>query len=264
MNWQSVAWLADGSDSPRKDAVDALVANLASDHSVLAALSSSRFEMTPFLAKMGTVVLTNEAILVAKDRLFGRPKTDLTVHLSNIRGTAVGPLLGVGPTWEVAFQNERGVYGTIYFQDPANAERFERELRSAIGRQRAEAADPDLAEAHRALALAQAQPDGDVGKSMGPDQVTAESRQLREHYDRGNYGPVWARRVELGYGVPTEGVAQSDAFWLNAAPALAALKTGMKEHPMVAMCCGVAESEVDRDDPAQVAAVDEFNHLYFR
>ena len=79
----------------------------------------------------------------------------------------------------------------------------------------------------------------------------------------GNFEAAWARRVQLGYGVTTDGVTQPDAFWLNADAALAALKTGMRDHPMVAMCCGVAEREVDNSDPQQVAAVREFNRLFF-
>ena len=123
--------------------------------------------------------------------------------------------------------------------------------------------DPALAATLRAMRLATEgpQPTGE-GEAMTPGSVAATSHWLQQEYRAGRYDAAFRRRVELGYGVRSENVPQADWFWFNAAPALSALKSGMREHPVTAMCCGVAEQSMDSSDPAQVAAVDEFNRLY--
>lgn len=123
--------------------------------------------------------------------------------------------------------------------------------------------DPDLAQLHRAVALVEAQPAGDLGKTLSPAQVISESRQMRSQLASGQLQGVWGRRLELGTGVSPQGVPQPDWFWLNAAPALAALRMGLKDHPMVAMCCGLAEQARNRDDAEQSAAVAQFNRFFF-
>lgn len=263
MDWTSSAWSPTGSDAPRGDVVDALCVSLAPGERVLAAIATTRFELPPFVGKIATVVLTTKSVIVAKEKIFGRPKPNLTLAVDKIQASGVGPLLGVGPTWEVNFRLDRGQSATIYFQSPPDAERFEQELKRAAGRAGAEANDPDLARLHLALEMSRDQPNGQEGKLMQPAQVSSEAQRLRERYRQGNYQFVWDRRVQLGYGVPEEGVASRDYFWLNAAPALAALKLGLKEHPMVSMCCGVAEQHADRSDPEQNAAVQDFNRLFF-
>jgi hypothetical protein len=67
------------------------------------------------------------------------------------------------------------------------------------------------------------------------------------------------RRVELGFGVPLDGVPQADRFWLNAAPAIAALRLGFKDHPMVAMCRGVADQDEDYSDLSSADAAVSVN-----
>ncbi len=123
--------------------------------------------------------------------------------------------------------------------------------------------DPDLAQLRRAVALAQSQPAGDLGQTLTPAQVVVESRRMRNQLAAGQLQSVWGRRLELGTGVSPQGVPLPDWFWLNAAPAIAALRLGLKDHPMVAMCCGVAEQARNRDDAEQSAAVAEFNRLFF-
>jgi len=123
--------------------------------------------------------------------------------------------------------------------------------------------DPDLAQLHRSLAMADAQPRDEIGESLSPEQVIQDSVRIRDLIAHGQLREAWDRRLQLGYGVSREGVPQSDWFWLNADPAIAALKLGFKDHPAVAMCCGVAEEARDRSDPEQVAAVAEFNRLFF-
>ncbi len=259
-SWANTAWTPQGMDAPRTPSVDAIVS--ATDK-VIAAAATIRFELRPFLAKMGTVVLTSQDLRVAKDRMFGNPRVDHTVALSDIEASRFGPLLGVGPTWELTFRvTGRGV-GTIYFHHPNSAEQIERRLREQAGRLQAEAADPALAQLHRGLAMAEAMPDGREGKDMSAAQVTQEARRIRSQYVSGDFASAWVRRVQLGYGVPTDG-EQQDAFWLNAAAALAALKSGMRDHPMVAMCCGVAEQYVNYADPEQAAAASELNRLFYQ
>ena len=104
---------------------------------------------------------------------------------------------------------------------------------------------------------------GEIGKTLTPEQVIHESRRMREQVASGDLRPAWDRRVLLGWGVSTSGVPQADRFWLDAAPAIAALRLGLKGDPMIAMCCGVAEREQDYSDPEQRAAVEEFNKLFF-
>jgi hypothetical protein len=104
---------------------------------------------------------------------------------------------------------------------------------------------------------------GNIGKTLTPEQVVHESRRMREQVASGDLRSAWDRRVQLGWGVSTSGVPQADRFWLDAAPAIAALRLGLKGDPMIAMCCGVAEREQDYSDPEQRAAVEEFNKLFF-
>ena len=207
-------------------------------------------------APMAAVVLTDRALIVAKNRIFGHPKADRTIPLEEITRSGVGPLLGVGPTWEVTFQGQHGTVGTMYFGWPPDAEQVERELRAAVSEVLAEIADPDLAQLHRSLGASRAQPPGDIGKALTAAQIADESRRMRQQVASGDLRLAWDRRVQLGYGVPSEGIPQADRFWLNAAPAIAALRMGLKDHPMVPMCSGMAEREHDRDDPQQRAAVE--------
>lgn len=111
--------------------------------------------------------------------------------------------------------------------------------------------------------MSRAKPPGEIGKELTPAQLIAKARLAREQLARGEYEALWQRRVQLGYGVPDENVPQAERFWLDAAAAIAALYSGQKDHPMVAMCCGVAERKVNRAGPEQVDAVGLFNRLYF-
>jgi hypothetical protein len=123
--------------------------------------------------------------------------------------------------------------------------------------------DPALDDFQKAMAAVQAAPPGDAGTGMSPEQVAHEVRRLRELLRSGRYAEAWAQRVHLGYDVPLDGVERSDAFWINAAGALAALRSGQKQHPMVAMCAGVCEQYLDSSDAEQAAAKDEIYERYF-
>jgi hypothetical protein len=261
MNWRNSARIPENA-APNPESVDGIVAALPHTERVLLACRTGRFEMASWVARMPTVVLTTGALHIAKDRLIGRPRIDRSIPLADITGSGYGPLLGVGPTWEVSFRGAYNAVGTMYFDGPVEAETVEAEIRAAVTAISA-TADPDLAAFHSSVTAARAQPPGELGKSLSAEQVIAESRRLRAWYEDGNHRAAWERRVELGYGVPSEGVPQPDLFWLDAAPALAALSLGLQEHPMVAMCCGCAESNQDYGDAEQRAVVEEFNRRFF-
>ena len=262
MDWRVTAVIPEGA-APAESIVDSVCAALTVDQEVLLACVTSRLEFGMWVAHGATVVVTNQSLMVAKDRLLGRPKANKIIPLLKITHCGVGPLLGVGPTWEVTFRAEYGSQGSMYFAGPSQAQQVESALREAVSGLRAEMADPDLAQLNRSLRTARAQPEGRAGESLSPEQLIDESRKIRQQFSSGHLRTVWDRRAQLGYGIASEGVPQPDRFWLDAIPAIAALRLGLKEHPMVAMCCGVAEAGQDRDDPEQRAAVEEFKRLYF-
>lgn len=123
--------------------------------------------------------------------------------------------------------------------------------------------DPERAKLERALALSREMPPGDLGKSLTPHDVLVEARWMLRQYDDGNLREVWARRLDLGYSLSLDQIENPESFWINACPALAALKLGLKDHPLVATCCGMAEQNIDWADHDQVAAKDQFNALFF-
>lgn len=125
--------------------------------------------------------------------------------------------------------------------------------------------DPDLAQFHRAIAAAQDGPPMDVDD---PGRYTAADfagivMWMREAIERGDLEGVWERRLQFGYKVGESHMERSDFFWFNALPAIAALRSGRRDHPAVAMCAGSAESVLSRSDPAEAGAVREINERYF-
>jgi hypothetical protein len=262
MDWRETAVVPEGAD-PDPAAVDSIASTLPAGQHVLLACQTTRFEMNVWVARMATVVLTNQALIVAKGRMFGHPKPDRVIPLSEITATGVGPLRGAGPTWEVTFRGQGTATGAIYFDGPAQAQEVKRALEAAASSAPAEAADPGLAQVNRSIALGGARPPGDTGKGLPPAQVIDESRRMHQQVTTGDLRSAWDRRLQLGYSVRFDGVPQADRFWFEAAPAIAALQLGLKDHPMVAACCGMAEQEQDRSDPEQSAAVEKIRKLFF-
>ena len=124
--------------------------------------------------------------------------------------------------------------------------------------------DPALVELRAAFALADKEPpEGNAGASMSSMEIEDVVTWMRDAYDRGMLRAVWERRLALGHDINLDQLPRSTAFWLNATPAIAALRLGLKDHPAVAMFCGRAEDFEDRSVPEQAAAVAEFNRLYF-
>jgi len=262
MDWRETAVVPKGA-GPDPAAVDSIASALPAGQHVLLACQTTRFEWNVWVARMATVVVTNQALIVAKGRMFGRPKPDRVIPLSEITATGVGPLRGAGPTWEVTFRGQSTAMGTIYFDGPAQAQEAKRALEDAVSGALAEAADPDFAQVNRSFAAGRARPPGDAGKTLTPAQVTDESRRMRQQIAAGDLRSVWDRRLQLGYNVSFDGVPQVDRFWFEAAPAISALRLGLKDHPMAPACCGMAEQEQDRSDPEQRAAVEEINKRFF-
>jgi hypothetical protein len=86
---------------------------------------------------------------------------------------------------------------------------------------------------------------------------------MREAFEWKNLEGVCARRLEFGCRVGEADMKRRDFFWFNSLPAIAALRSGHREHPAVSMCAGLAESVMDRGDAAEVDAVREINTRYF-
>jgi hypothetical protein len=248
----------DGADRPRRDALITLNRLVPAGETLRAALQSHRFEDGIHTFRLGHVLITSKAIYAAKDRLFGSPKLNVRVPLDGVSRTGVGPLYGVGPTWQVAFQGRQS--GFFYVSNGRDAETIGEILGRSIGAM----TDPDLDQLNRSIDAARQAPPGNKGKSLTSQRVSVESREIRARIEAGDLQGGWDRRVVLGYGLPLTDIPQVDQFWIDAAPAIAALKLGLKDHPMVAMCCGLAEQNADLGDPEQASAVAEFHRLYFQ
>jgi hypothetical protein len=60
------------------------------------------------------------------------------------------------------------------------------------------------------------------------DDKAAVLAWMKEHFDRGSYRDVWEFREALGYEFVQEQEGSRIWFWVNAYPALAALRAGIK------------------------------------
>jgi hypothetical protein len=218
-----------------------------------------------FIDRFGTwhkgtwgMIVTDAEVVVGKKGLFG-PKIIFRSPVTDLVRYGVGMQGGHGPMWEYATSLAGGGTVAFLFRTSDAAESIAVCVNDAVGGAR----DPDRDSLNRGMRMSRAMPPGEIGKELTPAQVIVEACRAREQLASGDYGALWERRVELGYGVTDKDIPQTDRFWLDAAAAIAAVRIGQKEHPMVAMCCGVAESNVDRSDPEQVEAVRLFNDLYF-
>lgn len=129
---------------------------------------------------------------------------------------------------------------------------------------RTEPVDPAWEQLQRELAAASAEPTGRGEEPMVGAAMSAVVVWMRTAYEDGQLDAIWQCRLRYGYGVDHDNETQSDWFWFNAYPALAALKTGRRDHPLVATCCGLADQAADRKSPEQARAQDEFEQLYHR
>jgi hypothetical protein len=134
------------------------------------------------------------------------------------------------------------------------------EITELVKASRKTSADPDLETSHRSRALVEAEPDCDTESSDGwtPGDYAHLVAWMRGAKPR----DVWERRVALGYRLQQNDAVQKDWFWVNALPALAGLRLGLKEHPFVAMCAGIADQTVDRGNAYQMKAITEINQQF--
>lgn len=121
---------------PEVDSLRALAASLHPGESPVLGALTYRYEI--FLSKgvMANLLISDRRLLLAKSRAFGRFKVDKEVDLARVTHIGFGPLLGVGPTWEVAFRAEGGRTGSMYFAGPLESEPVARALQSVAERLR--------------------------------------------------------------------------------------------------------------------------------
>jgi hypothetical protein len=146
-----------------------------------------------------------------------------------------------------------------------NAEVAANEIKSCLSRLTSPSVDPDLAEFHRSIALAEAGPTPDTESSE--HWTTADYERLSSWlvttYDKGQRKAVWQRRLALGYKLGQGPATREQWFWINALPALAALELGQKGHSMTAVFAGLSDRSVDRSDSAQRTAMERIEKQFF-
>jgi hypothetical protein len=135
MNWRDTAFFPDGA-RPSETDIDSIVSKLPAARQVRMACSVRRFmiNLGPDLSG-ATVVLTDQSLIVAKARIFGSARPGWIYKLEEIERWGCGPLLGVGPAWEVQFEiHEHGMLyiASMYFAGPTQAEPVARELAAAV------------------------------------------------------------------------------------------------------------------------------------
>jgi hypothetical protein len=132
---------------------------------------------------------------------------------------------------------------------------------------RAPSSDPDIENFYRGVEAAEAGPPRhEEGADLNASDVESLQRWMSDQFDAGQYDAVWSRRVALGYSLAQEDAPAETWFWVNALPALAALRTGERHHPLVATAAGFAD-QAHRSLKGQSDAVDsvmsEINERFF-
>jgi len=127
--------------------------------------------------------------------------------------------------------------------------------------------DPDLDRFHRAMkAIEEAPPSGKEGVGMTGGEIEAIRTWMTGRFAADDYEAIWHRRLELGLRLSGENVKTETWFWVNALPALAALRLGAKDHPLVSTAAGFADDAYrnlsGQDDQAQEAMA-EINRRFF-
>lgn len=89
------------------------------------------------------------------------------------------------------------------------------------------------------------------------------ARWMAERYDRAEYAAIWDHRLALGLGFGRAEASDRTWFWLNAYPALSALKVHGRGHPLIATCAGYADQVHRNLGPEERAANDEISRLFF-
>lgn len=158
------------------------------------------------VSRDSVVVVTDTRLLIGKAGGFFRGAgTVARFELADVDGVAYGPLLGVGPTWEISFR-ERGQPYQMYFE-PSECETVARILQRAVAAARGDGApDPgdgrqtpaQIPTAERVRTVA----DLDVILGRRADLVIIdlfESDLGRKAFDTGAERPFVAAALERGY-----------------------------------------------------------------
>jgi hypothetical protein len=89
---------------------------------------------------------------------------------------------------------------------------------------------------------------------------------MQQRFDGGDYAAVWERRVALGYSLSQNEAPAETWYWVNALPALAALRLGNRDHPFVATAAGYADQvfwSVAERDASMEATNAEIQQRFF-
>ena len=94
-----------------------------------------------------------------------------------------------------------------------------------------------------------------------PEELVA---WMRVEFNDGQYRNVWQHRLELGYEFVQGDMGDLTWFWLNAYPALAALRQIPKiEHVFVSTCAGYADLVYRGLGPEEAKANKEIAQRFF-
>jgi hypothetical protein len=128
------------------------------------------------------------------------------------------------------------------------------------------ATDPDLERLNRALEAIDAGPSGKEGAELKGDLDSLRA-WMKARFDAGDYDAVWSRRAALGLSLTQQEASPETWFWVNALPALAALREGERHHPLIATAAGYAEQahrSIDGPpDPAADSTMAEIKKRFF-
>lgn len=119
---------------------------------------------------------------------------------------------------------------------------------------------------HKRMTIDEAPPGGEEGADMTGSEIEAIRAWMTDRFAADDYEAIWHRRLEPGRGLSGENVKTETWFWVNALSALAALRLGAKDHPLVATAAGFADQAYrqlpDQDDQAR-KAMSEINKRFF-
>lgn len=96
-----------------------------------------------------------------------------------------------------------------------------------------------------------------------PAELRAMVQRFQDQFNAGSYLELWEERSSYGYSLDRDSLHGDDRFWIDALPALAALRLGEREHPLVAGYAGFAEESQDHHNEKHRAVVREINERYF-
>lgn len=95
---------------------------------------------------------------------------------------------------------------------------------------------------------------------------------MKEQFERRRYKDVWRHREQLGVGLAQGDMPDDVWFWINAYPALAALRANIQwenpfgqpdKPPLVSTCAAYADEVHGRLGPDEAAANREIAHRFF-